>query len=920
MLLNHYGNIRGSHKQRSVPIGTTNAGYLMKIKFFCSLSLLGLLSSLPQLSRAAVGFTVTPSAVSNTYGGTISLQVTGLNTGDSVVVQKYLDINSNGVLDANDLFVQQFQLKDGQGPPVIGTITNFSVPGDLNSTNGSITTQLYLMSQSPEQLIVGQYFYKLSNPVGNVPLATNLFTVTNFPFAHGFSGSVVSNGTATTVPFAQVFLLATGKGFHPLAQTVANASGNYSVLAPPGTYKLMAIRGTNFTTDMNNAPVVTLSSVNIATNINLLPATQNISGQFVDATNSSVGLPGVLMAAQNTNRSVWGFAVTDSNGNFAVPVNSTAQWTIGVEQLGFTVLGYVGSNNNTNANGGATGLIVAYQKANALIYGSVLDAGSNALPGIRIQGQNGNNGSGPYQSTATVDPNGNYVMGVVATNWGPSIDLGNSPLQYGNYVFSGGPSWTYNNGGSGTNIVAGATVQANFTALLATNQLTGNVKYNGTNLIGVGVNANTTTNGIYFDSQVDTDTNGNYSLNVGTGIWSVNLNCNGGSDSLQSIVGGGAQCPPGTSLNITNGINVVNFNLQSYTNFLNGKVVDDIGNPVANMNVFATTNSSSQGTFQATTDSGGNFQMGIVGGNYLIFLNNDANSGFPSRGLVGPTVPVSIPSVGSVSNFIVIAPRVKGAIKVQVNNGSSVGVSGVSVYANLTAGVTNYSPTSNQSYTDNSGAVTLPACNGNWAIGLDSSSVQNLGYNPPSSQNTIISNNTNTVTFTLTSQGGSPLQISTVSLTNATQNALYYLALAASGGQPTYKWSLGPGSASLPGGLFLATNGIISGTPGGSGTSSFIVQVTDAASTTVTKVFSLTVNASTIPAVVLLGAPVRPGNGLFQFNFPSASGVLYTVQYSTNLKAWTSLVEFSGSGGTQTIIDPNAAGSSARYYRVKVGQ
>jgi hypothetical protein len=52
--------------------------------------------------RAGVAFTVTPAAVSNTYSGFITLQVTGLSAGDTVVVQKYLDVNGSGVIASND--------------------------------------------------------------------------------------------------------------------------------------------------------------------------------------------------------------------------------------------------------------------------------------------------------------------------------------------------------------------------------------------------------------------------------------------------------------------------------------------------------------------------------------------------------------------------------------------------------------------------------------------------------------------------------------------------------------------------------------------------------------------------------------------------------------------------------------------------
>src|SRR5208337_1044920 len=88
--------------------------------------------------HAAVTFTVTPTVVSNTYNGVIKLQVKGLTTGETVVVQEFMDLNGNGVIDAGDWLVQQFQLTDGQAGMVIGGIVNSNVPGDTDSTAGQI--------------------------------------------------------------------------------------------------------------------------------------------------------------------------------------------------------------------------------------------------------------------------------------------------------------------------------------------------------------------------------------------------------------------------------------------------------------------------------------------------------------------------------------------------------------------------------------------------------------------------------------------------------------------------------------------------------------------------------------------------------------------------------------------------------------
>src|SRR2546423_1204318 len=92
-------------------------------------------------SAAAVTFTNAPKAVSNTYSGFITLSIGGLTNTEKVVVQKFLDANTNGVIDGKDLLVQQFTLQDGVNF-VIGGLTNANVPGDSNPAAGAITASL----------------------------------------------------------------------------------------------------------------------------------------------------------------------------------------------------------------------------------------------------------------------------------------------------------------------------------------------------------------------------------------------------------------------------------------------------------------------------------------------------------------------------------------------------------------------------------------------------------------------------------------------------------------------------------------------------------------------------------------------------------------------------------------------------------
>ena len=505
--------------------------------------------------RAAVTFTVSPAAVSNSYNGPITLQINGLASGDTVVVQKFLDLNTNGIVDSTDWLAQQFNLTDGQPGMVIGGVTNFNVPGDSAATAGQITAKLNFRNGDFVQNIAGQYLFRVSSPSGHFLPITSLFSVTNLPYPQKFTGHVVSSGTSTTVPNGIVLLFPpprpgkNGPGGSPLAGAVANNSGSYTIPVPPGTYAPVPFKNA-YVVDFSAAPVLTLGAgQTVTTNLPLTTATSTISGKLVDANNSNLGLPGILLSVQ-ANNGLFGVGTTDTNGNFSASVQAgSAQWALRADDTSLIVHGYLGSQNKTGASPGQTGVMLTAPKATALLYGKVQDSLGNPLSGNDIY-VNDNN-SYLYQTDAYSDANGNYVaavLGGLGANdpWWASVSTDSGP---NGYIFSQPPFDQY----GGTNISAGASVQANFSALAATNYITGNVKANGTNLAVLGVYASASINGVDFNVYADTDINGNYSLNVGNGTWYVGLNCGGGSDSLDTLLGNGNyQCPSSQSVTINN--------------------------------------------------------------------------------------------------------------------------------------------------------------------------------------------------------------------------------------------------------------------------------------------------------------------------------------------------------------------------------
>src|SRR5213078_1077016 len=118
-----------------------------------------------QLSSAeGATFGVTPSAISNTYGGVLTLQIGGLTNGEQVQIQQFLDLNSNGVVDASEPLINAFKTKDNSAFTING-ITNINVPYDRDATTGAITTTFAL--NAPLDRVVGQHIIRLVSPFGN---------------------------------------------------------------------------------------------------------------------------------------------------------------------------------------------------------------------------------------------------------------------------------------------------------------------------------------------------------------------------------------------------------------------------------------------------------------------------------------------------------------------------------------------------------------------------------------------------------------------------------------------------------------------------------------------------------------------------------------------------------------------------------
>src|ERR1019366_4272909 len=230
-----------------------------------------------------------------------------------------------------------------------------------------------------------------------------------------------------------------------------------------------------------------------------------------------------------------------------------------------------------------------------------------------------------YESDGYTGTNGNYAVGVLGglganDLWWLQVDSGDSIFT--NYVFSQ-PAFLQN---GGTNISAGQAVLANFTALLATNHISGSLKDNSGNpIVGVNLWANAMINGeLYNNGSVGTDANGNYSLNVANGTWTVGVN---NSPTVGTSLPGNYLCPANQLVVIANNNGTANFTAILATNHISGHVQQSNGNPIGGVGVWASATINSVGYSQyVDADGSGNYSLNVANGSWTVGLESSGVS------------------------------------------------------------------------------------------------------------------------------------------------------------------------------------------------------------------------------------------------------------------------------------------------------
>jgi hypothetical protein len=642
---------------------------------------------------------------------------------------------------------------------------------------------------------------------------------------------------------------------------------------------------------------------------NFIYKVSSVTGAFTPVTATFVitnaatgaGVSGIIYS-NNLTPLPYALAVALSAGGQyagAASAGATGQYQLNLEPGNYRVvpfrLGYVSDFSlavPVSLTSGTVTTNLSQVPGTVTISGNVNGGAGNNLGGVLLELTSGSQ----VVITAT-DTNGNYSAAVTPAAWKVDPDTGH--LAERAYVAPQNSLQVDTSGGSqsGQNIVL---TKAN---ALFYGRITDT---NGVPFANIGMDAQDQS-GLY-QAMGYSDTNGQYAIAIPGGpnywYWSPD----------------GSSLPPAAYLISSSDYNAFpasgqaiqqNFTVIPASAQISGHLQDQTGSALSGVGI------SVNGTVYGTnynayvdTDNSGNYTLAAVPGTWTVSVNASGSDGLYSQyGLTTTNTPtVTVPPTNIVVNFTAVHPQPLslrgGTLPFGVANRP------YSFSLNAAGGVQPYS------YSLASGA--LPSGLNLSGQGFFSGTPNNSGTSTFTIQ---VNDQTGTdyVTASFTLVVAPPLQITTSSLSNAVVGGYYSVQLQLTGGEPPYAWGVPP---SLPQGLSLSTNGLISGVPQAGTANSYplAISVFDSSNQSATQNLTLVVTTAIVVSPEggpLLSSPAVNPDGSFQFGFSTMPDTTYTVEYSPDLLSWMSLLSFQSPGGPMLITDPNAAGRPRGFYRVK---
>ena len=578
--------------------------------------------------QAAVDFTVSPSTVTTASSGKITLAITGFTAGQSIRIDRVLDLNGNGVIDANEPIVDSVIVKDGVVTS-IGGVRNGNVPGDEDgAADGQATVRFHFPGVNTVlDNITGNYLFRVSDPNGVFADVVHTFQIQPNVLAQGVTGTLFKPDGTTPQPNAVVLLISNGSGG---GGAVTDSGGHFTIYSAAGKYTLLTM-GAGYMSDQAAGSVTVSAGVIGSHNVTSVASDRTIKGNVSDSADSH-GLPGVLTIGQSSGGK-FSITFTDLSGNYSLPAMSD-QWTVELDGSAGADGNYVGAKSKLNVDatsGSVTAINFQLTKATVLVYGTVMDNLGNPVPMIDIRG---NDTPTTFEGGGLSYSSGNYFAGLLPGTVYVSPS-GDTLTQLGYALVSQTDNLS---------VVAGQAYVLNFTLKKATTHLRGHVLDYSSNPVSSLAVSVSPVNGGSSVAETATGSDGSFDLAVVGGTFQFNY------DSTD-LTGRGLVAE---NLNITvvdaidqNNISLV---LPVVTAHITGTVSTNTGGHLANVGVYAqaTINSISYSAY-VTTASNGTYSLGVVNGTWYVSPNGDALTALGYNQPSGQSVTIN--GADGVANF-----------------------------------------------------------------------------------------------------------------------------------------------------------------------------------------------------------------------------------------------------------------------------
>lgn len=522
------------------------------------------------------------------------------------------------------------------GTPIAGSVLRLT--DQFNTVIATVTTnasgQYTITGIPPGQYTLSASASNFQSQTRGTTIVSGQTTTENFTLAPSpgtVTGTVTANG-GTPVQGALVEILDGANNI--IAQTVTNASGQYTVSQlSPGTYQLR-VTAANFQTSLLG---FTVAAGQITTqNVVLQPSPGTLSGTVTDAATGAV-LSGTSVAVVNQSGATVASVQTNAQGQFTISNLAPGTYSVTFGHAGYASL-TTGAVVQPNAT---VTLNVSLDRIVGVISGTVTDSQGGAIA----------------NATVNVFLN-NSLVASVNTNQNGTYTIPN--LAPGNYTVSA-TAQNFQTQVQGVQVVGFQTSTANFSLSPDPGSLTGTVTANGgTPVPGSVINVRTAAGGAVI-ATVITDQNGTYLVsNLAPGTYFVSAS----AQDFQTQTQGVSIQPNQTA--------AVSFTLVPNPVSITGTVISQqTGQPIAgaqievrildaNGAVVTTLFTDLQGTFQAQQ---------LAPGTYTVAAGA---SGFQTN-----IASVTIPPGGQANLTITLAPN-PGFITGTVSSGGNP-VSGASV-------------------------------------------------------------------------------------------------------------------------------------------------------------------------------------------------------------------------------------------------